>query len=392
VKDTSESYSTKREVGRHVKTGKPIRSEWLGGKQAETPSEWDLARAGAWLKYLAVRQGVRGVVLDDHSRAILDESFAKDRFCGLLGNRWETNIPGHQAKAVLDDTTSGGSYLNPEFFDSRIVTYPLLYGELAPFVDQVAVPRASSIEGAAISTPTMLWNQTEGSAATLFTTTGLVSQISATVFSVDCFIEVGRDAMNDMPLEFGMLLVQLIGERLQEELDNQIANGDGSTEIEGLFTASGTTSVSSTNGSAGPYKLADAEQLLFGLSKQYRRDEFNPAFISSDTGYRRLCSVPVGASDDRRVMRPGLDYQSYTLLGCRFAVQDDIPNGYAGFAALRKAYRLWRRQGAEVRWSDQGETLMKKNTALLAFRARFAGKVVDPNAMCKMTDGDSTDG
>jgi len=45
-----------------------------------------------------------------------------------------------------------------------------------------------------------------------------------------------------------------------------------------------------------------------------------------------------------------------------------------------------------MRWSEEGATLMRSNTALLVVRARFAGKVVDPNAVAVMTDGDSTDG
>ncbi len=38
-----------------------------------------------------------------------------------------------------------------------------------------------------------------------------------------------------------------------------------------------------------------------------------------------------------------------------------------------------------IQWTTQGSTLALKNLALLVCRARFAGKLVDVNAMSKCT-------
>ncbi|HID23212.1 MAG TPA: phage major capsid protein, partial [Planctomycetaceae bacterium] len=148
-----------------------------------------------------------------------------------------------------------------------------------------------------------------------------------------------------------------------------------------------------TNGTPGPYTVSDFEQQLFGLPKQYRpKADRSVRWVTSDTQYRRALSVSVGTNDARRVFSPNMTHEDYTLMGRPVSIQDDVANGATAFANLQRAYRLWRRQGLEVRWEAGGTTLVRRNTILLAARMRVGGKVVDPSAVAKMTDGDSTDG
>ena len=50
---------------------------------------------------------------------------------------------------ILDDATSGGTYVIPTFFDSMLITYPLLSGELFPYVTVVDMPKGKDIEAPA---------------------------------------------------------------------------------------------------------------------------------------------------------------------------------------------------------------------------------------------------
>jgi len=278
---------------------------------------------------------------------------APESWAGEVDGRWVTDFrdPGH-TKAILDDTTSGGGYLNPSFFDDMVVTYPLLHGELVPYVDVQNVPRGSSIETAGVNNPTVTWNDSEGSAIDLFDTTGLIADITATVFPVMVAIEIGRDVLADSAVNLGRIIAAHVGERIQHELDNQIANGDGTTEPEGIFTASGTTAVASESGTAGAYTVGDVERHVFALEKEYRVDQWNPRFVMSDVAYRRMSQVPVGASDARRVLHPQMDHESYTLMGRPVSIQNNIANGYSAFASLKKptgcgADRAWKCAGAK---------------------------------------------
>jgi len=394
VKRPSEAYSTEKRVALS-KSGQPWRSPYFnGGRPLEMPSEFEHAVLGALCRFRASGQLRHSdIVLSDHEKSLISEAVNQLPWSGEIeGVHYSDYRDAEHVKAILDSTTSGGSYLNPTFFDEMVVTYPLLYGEITPHVQTASLPRGSSVESGAISTPTVTWNDAEGTTVDLYDTTSLISQISASVFPVMVAVEMGRDVLADTPVNLGQIIAGLIGERFQAELDNQIANGDGTTEPEGIFTASGTSSISSENGTAGAATVGDVERLVFGIGKQYRRDNFKPRFGSSDTMYRRLCSVPVGASDARRVLQPDMAHENYTLMGRPFSIQNDVANGSVAFAALFKAYRLWQRQGTEMRFSDEGNTLMRRNTVLLVAPARFAGKVVDPNAVCKCTDLDQTDG
>src|SRR5688500_3602753 len=106
-----------------------------------------------------------------------------DRWCGQYGPSDDDWSDGAKladlfgTKALLNDSTSGGQYLIPEDFDTAIITFPLLHSELVPSIDMRTMTR-DTIEGASIGNPSVTWNQTEGSALTLFNTASLIAQLS----------------------------------------------------------------------------------------------------------------------------------------------------------------------------------------------------------------------
>jgi HK97 family phage major capsid protein len=220
----------------------------------------------------------------------------------------------------------------------------------------------------------------------LFDTSDLAAALDSTVFNVNCAVEVGLDFLSDSPADVGRRLTENIGQRMLAELDYVIPNGNGTTQPQGIFAASGVTSVPSTNGNAGPWTVADYEALMFSVGKQYRNRALRPVFLANDTTYSRARGIAVGASDQRRVF--GMDHQSYSLLEHPFKVQNDIPNTRAAFGALAK-YRMYRRVGQSVKFETGGKELTRKNLGLLVVRGRYGGRVVDANAFAKITDGQS---
>ncbi|MBI2823673.1 MAG: hypothetical protein HYX69_03155 [Planctomycetia bacterium] len=70
----------------------------------------------------------------------------KDAGCGKIGNQRHNHIPsGNQVKTLLNDSTSGGLEVVPIFFDTNLVTTPLLTGDPFPYVEVVDVPRGASM-------------------------------------------------------------------------------------------------------------------------------------------------------------------------------------------------------------------------------------------------------
>lgn len=386
VKAGGELYSVTKSVGKHHKTGLPVLDEQ--GREVQTSSEYEHAKAGVFLKFLAARAGV-SLVLNDNERQLWGEMLdGRENWVGRSGNEWSKQISGTWVKALIGDSLSGGVHANPEFFDQNIVQFPLLHGELFPFVDLREVPRSASVEGASIGNPTLSWGIGDATAIPLFDTDGLVAEINTSIHPVTVSIEVGRDFLADAAVDVGRVLEENIGNAFKKELDDVIATGNGTNQPEGIFTASGLNVVNSENDTTGPPTVTDYEALLLGgVGKQYRTSR-RCAWIANDTSYLRARSIAVdSSSDQRRVF--GMDHESYILFSRPYRINAGIPNTKIAFGDLGK-YRLYRRLGYSLEWHTQGESLARRNAALLVVRGRFGGRVMDGNAFAVMEDAQSS--
>ena len=380
VKDASARYSEKRYVGKHLKTGEPVRAF---GKEVELPSERDFAKAGALFKHRLKRAGVN-VELSEHEQDLVVEMYNKDTWCGQIGTEWSNSIPPARVKGLLNDPTSGGTNIDPIFYDEAIITYPLLYGELLPLVDLVEIPRGVTIDSAGIGNPTVSWGTPEGTSIPLFDTTALIQAINSTVYPVTLSLTVGRDLMADSVVDIGRVLLENIGQASAHEMDKVIAVGNGTTQPQGITNASGLVSIIDTSGVGAPMNWGVYETMYFGLPKQYRNPGMRNAFISNDATYGRYHSIPVGSSDARRLA--GQDtYASYTALGEPYRICLSLSDSTLIFGAMSR-YRLYRRQGSETRIVTEGQTLALTNPILILMRGRYAGRVMDPAAFAVMTN------
>ena len=379
VKAASEMYPDVRYKGNHARTGKPVKG--FSGEEVETSSKRDYAKMGAFIKFKMVKDRVPGVVLTEHEQALVNEMFdTKEKWVGTLNGTFQ-EFDGARAKTLLNDAGSGGEYVNPLWFDLRVTSEQLLSGELAPFVDLQEVPRGVTIDSAKIGIPTVTWGaNTDGTSQTEFDTTGLVTPLDSSVTNVFCYLEVSRNLLADTVVNLGEQLGIQIGKRMGAELDKICAIGDGSTQPQGLSNTSGMTNVIST---LSEWTLGELENLAFSVPKQYRKSNLGMCFVCNDATYRRIRQLPVGPQDGRRLL--GMDEMSYTALDIPCRIEVDIPDATI-FAGPLKYYRLYRRQGQEMRWYQEGQTLALKNTVLLAMYGRYAGRVMLPEAWSSMTN------
>ena len=381
VKSPSEAYSTKRPSARHPKLGREVFDEM--GSEVTRPSQMSLAKNGAFLKWTARRAGLP-VEWTEHDAALFKETVEKDEWASFTGPDHENRIyaPG-VIKSLIDDQTSGGLEAAPIFFDADVITFPLLQNELLPLVDLKPVARGRRIEGVSMLTPTAQWsNNPDGGSASLFSTAAMVAPLDSTIFDLSVLVEVGLDWLQDTPLNAGAILTQLIGERFAAELDSVIADGNGTTEPQGVMQASSTTSVSWSGTVVTVTKLLS---LLFGVGKAYRAPAGNNfVFASNEVGYQRARSVATGVTGDTRLVL-GMDVESYAALQRPWRIANTLANT-EHFAGAMKKYRLYKRLGMSVTWHTQGMTLAKSNTSLLVVRARYGGRVMDPSAFAVVTD------
>lgn len=380
---------------KHVFGGQRVFEGGAAGGQRfiDQPSQRDLAVCGAYLKWQIWSQcGDRGVPyqlrMTDHDWELVKHALAEMEWGGCIhgeGSEGEgavgvkgAKLTPWQQKAVLDDSTSGGLELAPIVFDEAIITTPLLYGELFPLVDVVNITRGRRVEGATIGTVT-LSSSTEGTAISLYSTASFVSAFDTTIFVCAGAIEVGLDFLSDSPVDVASILTGQYGQRLLQWLDEQIAIGDGTTEPEGITVASGTVSVSATNGNTGPPTVGDYESLLFGPDKQYKQGTSNDRIVygANETTYQRARAIYVSSSDARRVF--GMDHESYSLFGHPYKIQGNIANTKAFFGVM-SYYRMYRRLGLTVKVTTEGRDLVRANEMMISARARFGGQITNGNA------------
>jgi HK97 family phage major capsid protein len=377
VKGGDELYRTTKSVAKHRKYDFTPTDE--RGQETQTTSELEHALMGTLVKFLGRRAGLGP--MNDHENQLMGEMLSERmKWCGKVGKEWKTGISGLEVKALLGDSgASGGIEITPEFFDSRLITFPLVGGELMPLVDLVEVPRGSAVEGASVGTPDVTWGIPSGTAASLFDTDDLINEINTSIFPVTCVILIGKDFMSDAAADIGRTIETLLVERMGNELDKVIASGNGTDRPQGLTTASGLNSVTFGGDAA---TVADYEALLFGISKAYRRSR-RCAFISNDVSYARARGIAVSGSDQRRVF--GMDHEAYTLLQRPYRIQDDLPNTTIMFGDLSR-YRLYRRLGFDMQIVTNDLYLARSNQVALVLRGRYGGRVMDPNAFAKATD------
>jgi HK97 family phage major capsid protein len=397
VKSVGEKYSRSTVTLKHAKSGELIRDPW--GREPQSMSELNHAKAGAFLKKLAKKAGIQPAVLTEEDNALLELTYG-EKWCGDYGGQYcHDAIDGMRMKDLLSDSVSGGTNAVPFWFDVDLVSFPLLQGELFPYVDVRNVPRGNSVHAASVANPTVTWDVAEGTEINLFDTSSFIAAIDSTIFPVTCAITVGRDFLADSPADVGRVITENIGMRLGNELDKIVAVGNGSTQPTGIFVASGTDSVNAANTTSGPPVLSDYSALLFGIGKQYRNAAGRCCFISNDVSYQRSRNLQVaqatafytGATPSVVNQLPlmGIDsFNAYSGLGWPWRISPSCANGEIAFGAMAK-YRMYRRLGFEIRWITEGLELARRNEVALIVRGRFGGQPIDTNAFAVQTDGQS---
>lgn len=361
-------------------------------RPAYESSQLEKAQAGAWLKHKLASQLGMAHLLSDHDRDLHRELVEQGEWVGEVrdgeGTRYyrePSRLSAQHQKTLLADSTSGGQYAVPYFFDVDLVTFPLLYGELFPLVDLRELNVGNQVKGATLANMTISAGPAEGDSPgiTLQTTTSLVGQLTTNIYNATGAVTVGRDFLSDSPIDLQADIIALYQKALAQWLDKEIATGDGTTGPLGLFNTANVLTATSKNSTAGPMTVADIETMVKTLPKQYRNKQENVVWVGSDGLYFRIRGISVSGTDQRRIF--GYDYEQYMLASHPFRIENDIAASDLALVNLSK-YRMWRRKGMEIQVSDEGKTLMLANELLVVARSRWGGQLVDPNAMVEMTN------
>ncbi len=392
VKGAVESYSTTksamhypdrtRKGSPHLFAGDRVKNQ---GVPMDTPSEQEQALSGTWAKFqlLSVTPKLAGSAhrawerLSDHEKSLLAHLTENGDWDDSRDEKSSkrTGYPGG-LKALIDDATSGGIEAAPIVFDDQVIEAPLLYGELYPLVNEVPLDRGRRIEGVAVDRVTAGWGGVDDTAISLFDTSSYVAAFDTTIYRWEGAVKIGLDFLSDSPISFNSIITRQYGERLLEDLDDVIADGDGTTQPEGIMQKSGTTS--SAWGSAT--SIGNYESLRFTIHKrEHKPNVKNTAvFCGNETSYSRAKALAVGTTDARRLFGSGNfgtnGYDDYRIMDRPYKINESLGNTEVFYAILAR-YRMYRRKGIAVRTSTEGDTLIRANEMLIAVMARYGGQL-----------------
>ena len=376
----------------HDMAGQPV-IDGLTGRQLESPSELDKAISGVYFKFVMNKTFGANPDLphnlrwNEQDQGLWDYAVRELEWGGELeydGAKHEFKIgrklTPREQKAVTDESTSGGLELVPIVFDDQIIQVAYLYGEIFPRVTVVPVQRGRRMEGAIMAELTLASQaQEQSSNITLQTTANFITAFDTNIHVVNGGIEMGLDFLSDTPIQnLGAIVTEKYGEALLKWLDEQIQIGDGTTEPQGIFEASGTTTVA---GSAANLTAAKYMDLMFGIPKEYRSGAAanQIAFCGTWTSYNRSRQIGATATAitenhiDQNHMGMTFMQQPYAIAGTN---QTNAKISYCNY----KRYRMYRRLGASFRTTTEGKTLVLANNMLITMRARFGGQLESGSA------------
>lgn len=383
-------YPTKDKHGRtHPKAGQQLMSRDEGsGYPIDNPSELDKAVIGAWCQWKCItrlRGGSRKAgwdALPQHSKELVQYAVHEMNWAGSsrldsdfadIDNR---KLSEMERKDLLDDAVgfSGGLEAAPIVFDAAVIEAPLLYGELYPLVNVVTIPRGRRIEGVSILRVTGGWGGVDATPITEFITTNYVANFDTTIWRWEGAVLIGKDFLADTPINFGQIITRQYGEALLQDLDNAIATGAGTQPLGIVSTAgAGTAWLGATN-------LGNYETLRFGIPKQEHQGGMlkSAVFCGTEQSYQRSKSIAVAAADNRRVFAYDStttgNYDDYSIMARAYKINASMTNARV-FYAIMKRYRLYLRHGLELRTTEDGRTLVRRNEIMISCTARYGGQL-----------------
>jgi HK97 family phage major capsid protein len=302
---------------------------------------------------------------------------------------WLSGLKDFYTKAdLLDDSTSGGEYSVPEFFDMDMIVAPTLADEsIASFCNVVPIPRGSSVDNFTLGLPTIS-SETEGTAVTLFDATGFVGNHDTDIFWEAGFMKIGRHYLADAHPGLAMEIQAQYQRAAQLRTHRNITVGNGTTEMLGILETALVTDVPSANaGTGGAPTIADALNLLFAVSKPYRQrgGRMNAVYIGTEASYRRMRSIATGVTGDTRLIF-GMNIEDYELFGHPFLLEEDGLDDHQLIFAQLKGYRIYLRQGVRFVREDRGDTLVRANQVLVGADMRTGGQLDLPGYAAVMDD------
>lgn len=317
------------------------------------------------------KQSVMKVFVGEDIQKNVDELTAEEKtkaFAHALFTGNEASM-----KALSEGTPADGGYTVPQDFYRTLITE--IY-ELAQMRSQVTVvPMKTNVLTLTVGEhgPETYWT---GEGATKTTTTMDFRQPTITAYKLASIIYLTDELIDDSAFDLVNVLISRFAENIAEKEDQALINGNGTTQPEGLFQASGV----GTRAVAGNLTFDDIINLIYDLPIKYRP---NAKFVVNSNNVRELRKLK--DSDGRYLWQdPVSAGQPATIHGYPVIETYWAPESEIAFGDLKRAYWLGDRQRMTVKVSSDTETTFTQDKTAVRVVHRVGGIVLLPNAVRKL--------
>ncbi len=300
-----------------------------------------------------------------------DELTKEEKIVGFFHGLVTNN---HQVlKALAEGTDADGGYLFPNEFLAEVIRDLPEINVMRQYVRIIPMKRDKMDVTSLIDGVDVFWTAENAAKST---TTARFSQQTLTAFKMAAILYSSDELIEDSSeIDVVGLIINLFAEAVGEEEERVIWVGDGTTQPQGINTAT----VSSVAGTGNAYD--DITSLFYALPRKYR---VNAAFFLNDQTAKQLEKLK--DTQGRPIWSAGFDKAPDTLKGKPVVVSDWVPDRVVYFGDLKRGYFLGDRKRMTAKVSQDTETAFTKDQTAIRVVARIGGRLVLPAAVRKCTN------
>lgn len=301
------------------------------------------------------------------------QQLAKAYVAGLLFQTKKLPLSPIMVKALSEGTTTAGGYLVRDDYRAELVMRIPELSELYQYVRQLPVGSDAGTMPSLATDVTITWGRSENAAIT--ETDAVFGQVTWTITNMSAITFLSRELVSDANPRIVDIVTQLFQEAIAAERDKKIAIGTGSSQPEGLFSASGISAISGCSGELTYNKLV---ALKFGLARKYHAGS---RWVMNETCLQWVHQLH--DTNDRPILTDALiNGDVPRILGYPFSTQKDIGSGQILFGNLSK-YIWFDRETMEIETTTEGGDTFSKHQLGIKVVERCDGRVALGEALKK---------
>ncbi|MCM3115470.1 phage major capsid protein [Neobacillus sp. MER 74] len=197
-------------------------------------------------------------------------------------------------------------------------------------------------------------------------------------------IELSQQLINDAAFDIVNYAVDVLARRIALSLNRAIANGNGTTEMEGFLTATLDASATIQTGAVGSVTTDDVLGLFNSMNPQLVEDA---VFVMNRSTFNTLAKLKDGTNNYYLVdFKNGNGAKYYTMMGLPVQIVDVMPNIATGNKAVGlvnfgQAYGTLIKKGIEIQHVYADSTQALRGSQLIVASIYLDGKVISDQSI-----------